>query len=136
MTARAGIRIFHDHVVDKLGGPQRLTQLIELEKVVCRSEPFASLGQHTHLTCRWVWTTSRGRVNHSDRVIDPFAVRALRSGVASRRPRSGCFPTSWRSTPFRCWLADRVSSPAVPLLAMRGLAPLILIRYRTGRLPP
>ena len=54
VNARAGIRIFHDHVVDKLGGPQRLTQLIELEKAVCRSEPFASLGQHTHLTCRWV----------------------------------------------------------------------------------
>ncbi len=52
VNARAGIRIFHDHVVDKLGGPQRLTQLIELEKAVCRSEPFASLGQHTHLTCR------------------------------------------------------------------------------------
>lgn len=52
VKARAGIRIFHDHVVDKLGGQQRLTQLIELEKAVCRSEPFASLGQHTHLTCR------------------------------------------------------------------------------------
>jgi len=54
VTARAGIRIFHDHVVDQLGGPQTLNQLIELEKAVCRSEPFASLGQHTHLTCRWV----------------------------------------------------------------------------------
>ena len=54
VEARAGIRIFHDHVVDKLRGPQRLAQLIELEKAVCRSEPFASLGQHTHLTCRRV----------------------------------------------------------------------------------
>ena len=54
VNARAGIRIFHDHVVDKLGGPHRLTRLIELEKAVCRSEPFASLGQHTHLTCRLV----------------------------------------------------------------------------------
>jgi len=54
VNARAGIRIFHDHVVDKLDGPQRLTQLIELEKAVCRSEPFTSLGQHTHLTCRKV----------------------------------------------------------------------------------
>ena len=54
VKARAGIRIFHDHVVDKLGGPQALAQLIRLEKAVCRSEPFASLGQHTHLTCRWV----------------------------------------------------------------------------------
>lgn len=54
VDARAGIRIFHDHVVDKLGESQRLAQLIELEKVVCRSEPFASLGQHTHLTCRRV----------------------------------------------------------------------------------
>ena len=54
VSARAGIRIFHDHVVDKLGGPQKLTQLIELEKAVCRSEPFASLGQHTHLTSRLV----------------------------------------------------------------------------------
>jgi len=54
VEAKAGIRIFHDHVVDRLDGPQRLTQLIELEKAVCRSEPFASLGQHTHLTCRWV----------------------------------------------------------------------------------
>ena len=51
VKARAGIRIFHDHVVDSLSGPQRLTQLIELEKALCRSEPFASLGQHTHLTC-------------------------------------------------------------------------------------
>jgi len=54
VTARAGIRIFHDHLVDELRGPQTLTQLIELEKAVCRSEPFASLGQHTHLTCRRV----------------------------------------------------------------------------------
>ena len=54
VTARAGIRIFHDHLVDKPVGPQRLAQLIELEKAVCRSEPFASLGQHTHLICRWV----------------------------------------------------------------------------------
>ena len=54
VEARAGIRIFHDHVVNKLGGSQRLAQLIELEKAVCRSEPFASLGQHTHLTCRRV----------------------------------------------------------------------------------
>ena len=54
VNARAGIRIFHDHVVDKLRGPQRLTQLIKLEKAVCRSEPFKSLGQHTHLTCRKV----------------------------------------------------------------------------------
>ncbi|MDE0189157.1 MAG: methyltransferase domain-containing protein [bacterium] len=54
VNAKAGIRIFHDHVVDKLDGPQRLTQLMELEKAVCRSEPFASLGQHTHLTCRSV----------------------------------------------------------------------------------
>lgn len=54
VSAKAGIRIFHDHVVDKLGGPRRLTQLIDLEKAVCRSEPFASLGQHTHLTCRRV----------------------------------------------------------------------------------
>ena len=52
VIARAGIRIFHDHLVDKLNGPQRLAQLIEIEKAVCRSEPFASLGQHTHLTCR------------------------------------------------------------------------------------
>ena len=52
VIARAGIRVFHDHVIDKLGGPQRLTQLMELEKTVCRTEPFASLGQHTHLTCR------------------------------------------------------------------------------------
>ena len=51
VNAKAGIRIFHDHVIDKLRGPQKLTQLIELEKAVCRSEPFASLGQHTHLTC-------------------------------------------------------------------------------------
>lgn len=54
VNARAGIRIFHDHVVEKLGGPQGLTRLMELEKAVCRSEPFASLGQHTHLTCRRV----------------------------------------------------------------------------------
>ncbi len=54
VEAKAGIRIFHDHVVDKLDGPQGLTQLIELEKAVCRTEPFASLGQHTHLTCRLV----------------------------------------------------------------------------------
>lgn len=54
VSARAGIRIFHDHVVDRLDGPERLAQLIELEKAVCRSEPFASLGQHTHLACRLV----------------------------------------------------------------------------------
>ncbi|MCY4368675.1 MAG: methyltransferase domain-containing protein [bacterium] len=54
VNARAGIRVFHDHVVDRLDGSQGLAQLIELEKAVCRSEPFTSLGQHTHLTCRRV----------------------------------------------------------------------------------
>ena len=54
VTAMAGIRIFHDHLVDELRGPQRLAQLIEMEKAVCRSEPLVSLGQHTHLTCRRV----------------------------------------------------------------------------------
>ena len=58
VNARAGIRVFHDHVVDKLDGTRRLAQLIDLEKAVCRSEPFASLGQHTHLTCQRVELTT------------------------------------------------------------------------------
>lgn len=49
---KAGIRIFHDHIPASALPPERLGSLLEVERALCADEPFASLGQHTHLICR------------------------------------------------------------------------------------
>ena len=48
---RAGIRIFHDHIQDRLG-ENELRGLLDLELKCRAKEPFASLAQHIHLVCR------------------------------------------------------------------------------------
>jgi S-adenosylmethionine-dependent methyltransferase len=51
VRSKAGIRILHDHVPEDLRRPERIGELLEAEKRLRGREPFASLGQHTHLVC-------------------------------------------------------------------------------------
>lgn len=48
VQSKAGIRIFHDHIIEE-GKEDRLEQLLELEKTLRKREPFASLAQHVHI---------------------------------------------------------------------------------------
>lgn len=54
VEAKAGIRIFHDHLPDAARRQGRLGDLLETEKELRDREPFASLGQHVHLVCKRV----------------------------------------------------------------------------------
>jgi S-adenosylmethionine-dependent methyltransferase len=54
VRSRAGIRIFHDHVPAEVRGGEGFDTLLKLEHACSREEPFASLGQHMHLTCERV----------------------------------------------------------------------------------
>jgi S-adenosylmethionine-dependent methyltransferase len=49
---KAGIRIFHDHLPESARSPQRVDALLDVEQALRGQEPFASLGQHTHLLCQ------------------------------------------------------------------------------------
>ena len=51
VQSKAGIRIFHDYLPEALRGPERLNELLEVEKAFRKREPFASLGHHLHLVC-------------------------------------------------------------------------------------
>ena len=51
VEAKAGIRIFHDHLPDTVRQQGWLDDLLETEKELRDREPFASLGQHIHLVC-------------------------------------------------------------------------------------
>lgn len=51
VRSKAGIRILHDHVPEEMRRPERIEKLLEAEKRLRSREPFASLGQHTHLVC-------------------------------------------------------------------------------------
>jgi S-adenosylmethionine-dependent methyltransferase len=51
LKARAGIRIFHDHLADK-DKEGKLEQLLNVEKTLRRQEPFVSLAQHVHFICQ------------------------------------------------------------------------------------
>lgn len=51
MRSKAGIRVLHDHVPEELRRPERIEELLAAEKRLRGREPFASLGQHTHLVC-------------------------------------------------------------------------------------
>jgi len=51
VRSKAGIRVLHDHVPEELRRPERIGELLEAEKRLRSREPFASLGQHTHLVC-------------------------------------------------------------------------------------
>jgi tRNA 5-carboxymethoxyuridine methyltransferase len=52
VEAKAGIRIFHDYVRPESRSPDWLEQLLTVEKAYRSIEPYASLGQQTHLVCR------------------------------------------------------------------------------------
>lgn len=54
VRSQAGIRIFHDYLPEALRGPERLNDLLEVEKAFRKQEPFASLGHHLHLICEKV----------------------------------------------------------------------------------
>ena len=54
VEAKAGIRIFHDHLPDAVRQRGGLGALLETEKELRDREPFASLGQHVHLICKRV----------------------------------------------------------------------------------
>ena len=51
VRSKAGIRVLHDHVPEEARRPERIGELLEAEKRLRGREPFASLGQHTHLVC-------------------------------------------------------------------------------------
>lgn len=51
IRAKAGIRIFHDHLAAGLRSQERIPDLLDLEKQLRATEPYASLGQHIHLVC-------------------------------------------------------------------------------------
>ncbi len=51
VRSKAGIRVLHDHVPEDLRRPARVGELLKAEKRLSGKEPFASLGQHTHLVC-------------------------------------------------------------------------------------
>lgn len=49
---QSGIRIFHDHMPEESKKGPDLEKLLEIEKRLRATEPFASLGQHIHLICQ------------------------------------------------------------------------------------
>jgi S-adenosylmethionine-dependent methyltransferase len=51
VRSKAGIRIFHDYAPQALREPERLNDLLEVEKEFRKQEPFASLGHHLHFIC-------------------------------------------------------------------------------------
>ena len=51
IRSKSGIRMFHDHLPEEARCPDRLEDLLGLEKALRKREPFASLGQHVHLVC-------------------------------------------------------------------------------------
>lgn len=52
ISSKAGIRIFYGFFSRMMRDYHANQQTIELEKQYCRTEPFASLGEHTHLVLR------------------------------------------------------------------------------------
>lgn len=52
IASKAGIRIFYGFFARMMREYKANDQTIELEKQYCRQEPFASLGEHTHLVLR------------------------------------------------------------------------------------
>lgn len=49
--AKAGIRIFHDHLRAAYRTAEQMDDLLAAERQLRQEEPFASLGQHIHLLC-------------------------------------------------------------------------------------
>jgi len=51
VRSKAGVRMFHDYLPDSLRTRERLEALIEVEKALRHTEPFASLGNQVHFVC-------------------------------------------------------------------------------------
>jgi hypothetical protein len=51
VRSKAGTRILRDNVPEDLPRPERIGELLKAEKRSSSKEPFASLGQHTHVVC-------------------------------------------------------------------------------------
>jgi len=51
VRSKAAVRIFHDHIPTDSRPPDWLEGLLTVEMALRAREPFASLGQHTHLVC-------------------------------------------------------------------------------------
>lgn len=51
VESKAGVRMFHDYVPESHRTPDRLEDLLALERALRGTEPFASLGEHVHLIC-------------------------------------------------------------------------------------
>jgi S-adenosylmethionine-dependent methyltransferase len=51
VRSKAGIRIFRDYLPKAMRAPERLDELLEVEKAFRKQEPFASLGHHIHFIC-------------------------------------------------------------------------------------
>src|SRR5215510_1071067 len=49
---QSNIRIFHDHMPEESKKEPDLEKLLEIEKRLRKTEPFASLKQHIHLICQ------------------------------------------------------------------------------------
>jgi len=73
VRSKSAVRIFHDHIPTDTRPPGWLEQLLTVEMALRAREPFASLGQHTHLVC------ARGR--HRRAVAGPQTTSP--TGVAS-----------------------------------------------------
>ncbi|EKD81255.1 MAG: hypothetical protein ACD_39C01887G0001, partial [uncultured bacterium] len=52
LLSKAGIRIFHRFFTRQLVAAVTIEDAIKLEQHYCHQEPFASLGEHTHLILR------------------------------------------------------------------------------------
>jgi hypothetical protein len=51
VRSKAGTRVLAHHAPEDLRRPERIGELLKAEKRLSSKEPFASLGQHTHLVC-------------------------------------------------------------------------------------
>lgn len=52
VRSKAGIRIFFDHIPPAALGPDKLDELLAVERALRQVEPFASLGQHVHFVAQ------------------------------------------------------------------------------------
>jgi hypothetical protein len=51
VRSKAGRRFLRDNVPEDLRRPEWIGELLKAEKRLSSKEPFAFLGQHTHLVC-------------------------------------------------------------------------------------
>ena len=52
VESKAGVRIFHDHLMNRVTSRAELDRLLRVEAALRNREPFASLGHHAHFVCK------------------------------------------------------------------------------------